>query len=611
MLDFSQEGVKELSSKVIFGYLAVAAFFIFIIFRLGYLQVVRGHFFWMLASEHKLKEIRIPATRGAILDRHRRVLVNNRPSLDLVVVPQYVVNKAALQKTLENLISLPMEQFESSWQVAKRLPPFYPSRIFSDISYDLAARLKVAQVTAVGEEDSWDLRGIEIVQRPLRRYPLDSTASSILGYLREISEEDLTHFQKSDPDKYWPGDLIGVAGIEKQWETVLKGEDGHQIKVVDAVGREITTPDVAYLLKKKAPLPGSHLILTIDRELQRYAEEQFQGQSGALVALDPHTGEIFSLVSLPSYDPRALSANITADFWQKLVADPRKLLLNRAVQSYPPGSTYKILTAIAALEEKVIKPEEKINCAGGLHFGGRFFHCWREGGHGLTDLRRALAESCDTYFYQVGLKLGVDRLAKYAALFGLGERTGLDLEEEKKGLIPTEAWKKKLFGQPWLPGETLSIAVGQGSVLVTPLQNALLVSSVANGGLRIRPTLLKEAGEIPSEKISVSKETLEIVRTALGDVVASPSGTAHGSRSSLVSMGGKTGTAQVISEEGRRRVGGGEQFRDHAWFVAFAPVEDPKIAVAVLVEHGGFGASAAAPIAKKVIEKFFEISKEK
>lgn len=611
VIDFSQEGIKELGSRIFFGYLAIAAFLIFIVFRLGFLQVVRGHFFWMLASEHKLKEIRIPATRGLLLDRKGRVIVDNRPSLDLVLVPQYVVKGDPVKKTLEDLSRLPADRLEAAWQAAKRLPPFFPFRILSDIPYDLAARLRVAQVTAVGAEDGKDLRGIEIVGRPLRRYPSGSASSATLGYLREVSEGDLERLQKSDPGRYWPGDLTGVAGIEKGWETFLKGEDGYEIKVVDAAGREMTTPDVAYLLKKKDPVPGRNLTLALDRDLQIYAEAQFRGRSGALVALDPRTGEILSLVSLPSYDPNLLTANVPPEFWQKLVSDPGKLFLNRALQSYPPGSTFKIVTAVAALEEKVIAPEEKIYCPGGFHFGGRFFHCWRREGHGSVDVKRALTESCDTFFYQVGLKLGVDRLAKYAAYFRLGQKTGLELEEEKTGLIPTEAWKVKAFGQPWFPGETLSVAVGQGSVLVSPLQNALLIATVANRGAWLRPTLLKRSDVEGSQvRIPVSRETWDIILPALAGVVESPSGTAHGIRSSLVSIGGKTGTAQVISEEGRRRAGGGVEFQDHAWFVAFAPVEDPKIAVAVLVEHGGFGASAAAPIARNLIEKYFELSKE-
>ncbi|MBI2981175.1 MAG: penicillin-binding protein 2 [Deltaproteobacteria bacterium] len=608
MLDFSQEGVEGLASKTIFGYLTLAVFFLFIFFRLGYLQLVRGDFFWMLASEHKLKEIRIPATRGVIRDRRQRVLVENRPSLDLTLVPQYVINRTALEKTLLQVTSLSKGQLDEAWQSARRLPPFYPSKILSDIPYSLAARLKVAKVTAMGEEDGSDLRGIEIIRRPLRRYPLGRTASSLMGYLGEVSPSDLERLRKKQPERYWPGDLVGVSGIEKKRESVLKGEDGYEIRVVDAMGREINTPDVAYLLKKKEPLPGFHLTLTLDRDLQLVAEEQFEGKAGSLVALDPATGEILAWVSLPSYKPDELTANIRPEFWQSLVADPRKLFLNRVLQAYPPGSTFKIVTAVAALEEKVIEPTEKINCAGGLHFGGRFFHCWREGGHGLVDIRRALAESCDTYFYQIGLRLGVDRLAKYASLLGLGDQTGIGLEEEKKGLIPTEAWKKKVFGQPWLAGETLSVSVGQGAVLVTPLQSALLIASIVNGGYRVKPTLeLKPDPKSASEKIPISDKTLSLVREGLADVVASPAGTAHGIRSNLVSIGGKTGTAQVISEEGRQRAGGGEEFRDHAWFIAFAPAEAPKIAVAVLVEHGGFGASAAAPIAKKIIEKHFEI----
>ncbi|MBI4197304.1 MAG: penicillin-binding protein 2 [Deltaproteobacteria bacterium] len=624
MLDFPQEGVKELSRRFVFCYVALGVALLFILLRLFVLQIVRGDFFWILSSEHTVKEIRIPAARGLILDRKKRVLVENRPSFDLAVIPQYVRDRKLLKESLMKLTGISGDLFDFRWRWVKELPPFYPLRIWTDLPYDLAAKLKVMRVTANGLPDSYDLRGVEIIPRPLRRHPSGFLAALTFGYLSEVSPETFKKLQSEFPNRYWLGDLVGSSGLEGFWESSLKGEDGVWQKLVNAIGQEISGEEVQGLLKDIPPRQGADLVLSIDKELQETAEFAFQQKSGALVLLDIRNGEVLALVSRPSFDPAELTTTISSDRWKSLVADPAKIFLHRALQPYPPGSTYKIVTAIAALEEKVIRPDEKLYCGGGMRFGGRFFRCWREGGHGSVSLHEALVQSCDTFFYELGLRLGADRLAKYAHYLGLGEKTGIDLWSEKEGLIPTEEWKKKAFGEPWYAGENLSIAVGQGSVLVTPLQSARMMAIVANGGRSLRPHLAqsvqRDEGEIQapffegeqdvSVRIPVSEENLSLVRAALADVVATPQGTAYGSRSSLVAMGGKTGTAQVISEEAKKRVGGTGRFEDHAWFVAFAPVSNPQIAVAVLVEHGGFGAQAAAPIAKVVVEKFMQSASE-
>lgn len=621
MYDFSQEGIKDLLPRLWAWFLALSLLALFILTRLFFLQIVRGDFFWILSSEHTVKELRIPAPRGIIFDRHLDRLAENRPSFNLVVIPQYVRDRKALQESLHQLINLDPARLNEAWKKAARYPPYYPIPLVSDLSYDFAARIRVHKVTAMGASDPLDLRGIEVLPRPLRSYPHPQLASATLGHLGEISEEELEQFEGKIPGRYATGDLIGLSGLEKYWEVRLKGFDGAERRVVDAVGREIFSEEVVEWIRNIPPQSGNHLVTTLDLDLQKFSEEQFEGRSGALVVMNLSKGEILALVSRPSFDPGKLIVNVTDDYWQSLLQDPQKLFLHRAVQAYPPGSTFKVVTAIAGLEEGEIQPEDTIYCPGGFRFGGRFFRCWKEGGHGAVNLHRALAESCDTYFYQLGLRLGVDRIARYAHLLGLGEKTGLEIHQEKNGLIPSTDWKKKNLGQDWMTGETLSVAVGQGAVLVTPAQNALLFGQLANGGFRIQPHLTRGifdqlphlAETYPSstewnpEKIDLSVRTLDLIRKALVDVVASPGGTAHGSRSPRVSFGGKTGTAQVISEEGKQRAGGGAQFEDHAWFVAFAPADSPEIVVSVFVEHGGFGASSAAPIAKKVIEKYSEI----
>ncbi len=604
--DFSEEGVKEISSRVVFCYGAVFVLLLFILSRLFVLQVVRGQFFWIIASEHKFKEIRIPPPRGLLLDRHGQLLVENRASFDLILIPQHVHDWTAVAKTLGQLAGIPEKLFDEVKRRAGRQPPFYPIRILDDIPYEIAARIRVHEAMAQGGGDPYDLRGVEVIPKPLRRYPDLPVGALTLGLVGEVSETQL----KNSPVGFKPGDLVGTSGIEKAFDPVLRGIPGTIRKVIDARGREVSVPEVRFLTGVKRPVPGKDLRLTLDRDLQRVAEKGLEGRSGAVVVLDLRSGEVLVLASLPSFDPNRLAANISGEEWKRLITDPRKLFLNRALQSYPPGSTFKPVTALAGLEEGEVTqrgepPEMRIYCPGGFHFGGRFFRCWQEAGHGSVGLHQALTASCDTFFYQLGLKLGVDRIARYASLLGLGQKTGLGLTEEKRGLVPTTDWKRRTFGSEWLPGENLSVAVGQGALLVTPLQNAVMIATLVNGGKRITPHLIQGQEAIP-EETPFSEDHLKRIREALIDVVADPSGTAYGSRSSIATFGGKTGTAQVISEEGRQRAGGGESLKDHAWFVAFAPARDPEIAVSVLVEHGGFGASAAAPIAKAVIEKYAE-----
>lgn len=628
-LDFSENKGSDLQPRFSVCLVVILVFFVIVTLRLFYLQVVRGPYYRAFSAIHTMKEIRIPATRGVIFDRHHIPIAENRPSFDLAIVPQHVKDLTAVKKTLQKLAQVDPDLVDQKWKEGNRQPRFYPVVLVKDIPYEKAVQIRTMQsvdslpvaslhfAERLDDSDPLDLRGVEVIVQPLRSYPQGPIAATTLGYINEISEKDLIRSQKEKGSRYVSGDLVGAFGLEKYWEKFLKGQDGYDQKVVDAVGREIVNEDVAEFLGREEARHGNNLVLTIDSRLQKIAEEKFQGKSGSLVALDPRNGEVLVLVSLPSYDPEKLVSNVSDSFWSELVSDSRHLLLNRAIQgTYPPGSTYKIVTAIAALEEGVIKENDTIPCAGGMQFGGRFFKCWRHGGHGAISVHRAIAESCDTFFYQVGLRLGVDRIAKYAHRLGLGSKTGIDLDGEKNGTIPTREWKKRFFKEEWQPGENLSIAVGQGYDTETPLQNALMVARVALGKA-IKPHLLmsiedeeekilKQPDVKAPELLPISQKTFEIVRAGMLDTVESPGGTAHGSRSQFFKMAGKTGTAQVISEEGKARARG-INTGDHAWFVVYAPYEDPHIAVAVIVEHGGFGASAAAPIAKAVIEKYMQL----
>ncbi|HEX5037067.1 MAG TPA: penicillin-binding protein 2, partial [bacterium] len=605
-LELSTERKSHFEGRYVFCYLIVVSFFFLAAARLVYLQILRGRSFLAVSTVNTMKEIRVPASRGVIFDRNRIPIAENRPSFDLAIVPQEIVDIGGVKEALAKIANVKPEDVEQAWIRTRKTPSYFPVVIASDIPYDMAVRIRTAKSLDPEAGDDLDLRGVEVEARPLRSYPRGVIAGATLGYIGEISEKDLARMKKDQPGRYVLGDLVGASGLERYWENFLKGEDGYQQKIVDAVGREIQNDDLTSLLTEQDAVHGMNLTLTLDSRLQKFAEEQFGGKNGSLVALDPNNGEVLAMVSAPSYDPSQLVSNVSHEYWAKLVTDPRNLLLNRATQGmYPPGSTYKLLTALAGLEEGVLKPNETINCPGGLKYGTRFFKCWNKGGHGAVSLERAIASSCDTFFYQVGLRLGVDKLAKYANMFGLGVKTGIDLENEKAGTIPTSEWKKRMFHQDWQPGENISIAVGQGYDTVTPLQNAVMAGEMATGR-KIVPHLLKSVegddGEVEREPVPgegdplpVSPKNLDFIRKGMFGAVMTPGGTAHSVASREFTMAGKTGTAQVISEEGKARARG-INTGDHAWFVAYAPVEAPRIAVSCIVEHGGFGASAAAPI---------------
>jgi len=589
--------------KYFIAFVGVAFFLIFI--SLWYLQVIRGSEFKRLSENNRIRILENPADRGMLLDRKGRVLAHNRPSFEVSLIPEDLkVNPEVLTKVGE-MLDMAQDEIENKLQSLKRRPPFKPVKIKSDIDWNGLALLEFNRV---------HLPGLVVDVMPRRTYNYGNLASHLIGYLGEIDENELKQ-PKDAP--YRMGDLIGKYGVEYRWETDLKGMDGGRQIEVDALGREIKP------LRSVEPFPGNNLILTIDLDLQKVAEEAYQDKSGALIAMDPQNGRILAMVSKPSFDPNLFARNILLEEWKSLMEDPRHPLQNKGIQGqYPPGSVFKIVTAIAGLESGIITPNTQMTCTGIYPYGNRNFRCWKEGGHGTISLHRAIVESCDIYFYQAGLKIGVDLIAQYANEFGLGRTTGIFLPHEKPGIVPSTSWKKKRSGVPWYSGETLSLAVGQGYINATPLQLLTMVSAVANGGKLYLPQVvekveniygnsLKEYPPVERGRVNVSENTLHIVQEALMGVVNEPHGTGWVCALKEFKVAGKTGTAQVITMPQNFKKGDMDRmplkFRDHAWFVAYAPVENPRISMVVLVEHGGFGAAAAAPIAKKVIEKFLSL----
>jgi len=580
-------------------YFALAVICVFLIFfiRLLYLQVIKGQELRSLSENNRIRLIKITAPRGMIMDRKGRVLVDSRPSFNVVVTPEDVDDVTSLSQKLARLLHLTPDEIAAKIEQPDA-PPFQPIAVKKDISWGELSALKARRL---------DLPGVEIQIVPIRVYPYGTLAAHVLGYGGEINKEEL-----KERTGYQMGDWVGKYGVELTWEKQLRGSDGGRQVEVDAGGKEVR------VLKEVQPVQGRNLFLTIDLELQRYAEELLGKQSGAIIAMDPLTGEILAFCSSPAFPPTLFAKGIAPPDWEKLVAHPLHPLQNRGIQGmYPPGSVFKIVTATAGLGEKVINPEIPINCTGIYYLGKKGYMCWRSGGHGKIKFHRAVVESCDVYFYTVGARLGIERLSRYARDCGFGRPTGIDLAGEKGGLVPTEAWKRERFGGAWFAGETVNIAIGQGYLLVTPLQLLNLISAVANGGILHKPLIAQRVEDLDNKvvenyhiqeigRLPVSPENLALLRMGLVGVTQEEGGTGRGAHIEGIEVAGKTGTAQVVRiKDGLRQRAENMryEFRDHAWFVAYVAADTP-LAVVVLVEHGGHGGAAAVPLARELIKKY-------
>ncbi len=591
-------------NRVSLGMLVAIVAFVVILARLFYLQIIEGETYRALSENNSIRLQTVDPPRGLIFDAHGKLLVDNRPAFDVTLTPKDARPVQAALERLSRYAPISFDALQLQMILRKGHPPFKPLVIKPDVDRNVLAAIEVSR---------FDLPGISIDVKTRRQYIHNRSAAHLLGYLGEVNLDDL---KKAENTGLRTGDLIGKFGIEKACDTVLRGKRGGRQVQVNASGQ------VMRVIKQVDAVPGKNLFLTIHHRLQQLAEALLKDAAGAVVAMDPNNGHVLALASSPSFDPNAFVSGISREAWNALVSNPDHPMENKAIQGeYPPASTYKIITAIAGLEEGVIDENTTFFCPGYYRFGNRSYRCWKKGGHGHMNVVKALTQSCDVFFYQVGQRLGVDRLAKWAHRFGLGSPTGIDIENEAAGLIPTAAWKKRRYGIRWQKGETLSIAIGQGYDLVTPLQQAVMISAVANGGIRYKPLLIrsiqsadgKETADFKKnvvDRIRLRRRTLQIVRKALFNVVNTRKGTAWRSRVEGLDICGKTGTAQVVGrkEKGTEKAPGNrsKHLKDHAWFVAYAPAEDPRIAVAVLVEHGEHGSSAAAPIARELIRYYLK-----
>jgi penicillin-binding protein 2 len=601
-----QDGAPELRRRARLLYVMLAVVFLGLVSRLVFLQIIHGERYTFLSENNRIRIKRVPGTRGMMFDRQGQLLVDSRPSFDLIFVPEDSEEPEITLRLLARYLKRDENEILKTYEEGKSRAAFDEMILGRDVDWSAVVALESHQL---------ELPGVNLRTRPRRSYADGAMAAHVLGYLGEINQKQLNILKDQG---YVLGDEIGQYGLERRWEELLRGQSGGQQVEVDALGRRVR------VLHEVTDVPGYTVRLTLDRQMQEAAYEALKGKQGTLVALDVNSGAILALASTPAFDPNVFARGIKSEEWSALVKDQLRPLSNRATQGqFPPGSTFKIIMAIAALEEGVINPESFIQDPGFFTFGNRSFRDWKKGGHGAVNLHRAIVESCDTYFYQLGPKLGIDQIAKWARAFGLGEKTGIALDDERNGVIPDTEWKRKRYRQPWFPGETVSVAIGQGYVTVTPLQMANMMAAVANGGKLFRPYLVtkvesvdgatvREYGPELVRTIKLKPDTLNRVRNALADVVSGAGGTGGAARTPLIQIAGKTGTAQVI--EMKAAYLKSEQLsyfnRDHAWFVSYAPVDNPQVAIAVLVEHGGHGGEAAAPMAKKVFEKFVEEQKQ-
>jgi penicillin-binding protein 2 len=578
--------------------IGVLAIFVVLLLRLLYLQVVMGEEYYRLSMNNSIRLQTVDPPRGLILDRNGVKLAENRPSFDIVFTPKDAGNAGRVLTDLAAQLHVPAEELSAKVKHSRGLAAFKPVLLMQDIGRDMLA---------VVEARKMDLPGVSVQVRLRRNYLYDLNASHVIGYLGEVNAEEL---KSGDYPGLRGGDYIGKFGAERSHENVLRGETGGRQVEVNANGQ------IMRVLQTVAAKPGQNVWLTVDRELQQRAESLLDGVAGAAVAVDPQTGHILAMASSPAFHQNAFVSGIASETWESLLSHPFRPLENKAIQGeYPPGSTFKIITAIAGLEEKVIDETTTFDCAGSLPFGGRDYRCWKKEGHGRVDVKRALAESCDVFFYRTGQRLGIDRLAWYAKACGLGARTEVGLDQEARGLVPSSVWKKKRFGVPWQEGETLSVSIGQGYTLASPLQMAMLTAAVGNGGIRYRPAIVSRIqtmeGDVvyqavPQEigRLPVSARNLKIVQQGIWGAVNGERGTARRVRLDDIEIAGKTGTSQVV---GRKE--GGEDYipphhRPHAWFVCYAPFAAPRIAVAVVVENGEHGSSAAGPIAREMVKAY-------
>ncbi len=589
------EDRRRMHSRIVVLRVVITATFILLLGGFWFFQVFQHAKFKEMAENNHQRTLPLRAPRGVMFDRHGEVLVENRASFNISIMREHSRDLDRTVRLLAKVTGADEAGMRETVERHRREPSYRPIVVVQD-----ATLAQVAAVTA--RRLDFELPDVVVQQVPTRKYPADSLGAHLLGYVGEASEQQVADGSVAT------GTVMGQSGIERTYNDVLMGEDGARRVVVNSVGREIRTLD------EEAPLEGRRVQLTLDASMQRAAEEGFKttGYWGSAVVLDPRSGDVLTLVSLPAYDPNAFASGIDRATWAALNSDELRPLQNRAIQGrYSPGSTFKVVIATAALEEGVITPDTKFFCAGGGVFYGRFFQCL--GHHGWMDVRHALEKSCNVFFYNAGNLLGVDRIHDWSEKLGLATKSGVDLPNEVESIVPSSAWKLQRTGERWYPGETISVSIGQGAVSVTPMSMAVMMASVAQGA-RVVPRLVSATSNgttwepvtaaRPASAVTLKPETVSAVHDGLWMAV-NGAGTAMRAKIAGRDVAGKTGTAQVISLQGRLRArGSGKDLRDHGWFVFMVPKDNPELAGVIFAEHSDHG-YLAAPIARHIIETYY------
>src|SRR5271169_3863152 len=577
--------------------------FIFLLLAYGLwrLQVMQSDKYSLLAEQNRVRNVPILAPRGKILDREGRIIVDNYPSFSALLLRDSARDLNADADTIAKGLHLNPDEVRQRIRHFSSMPQYQPIFLKEDITPDELAFI---------EAHKNELPELETIMAHRRLYPRNGFMAHLIGYVGEVTEDMLNQPQF---ELYNPGDVVGVSGVEKQYNSILMGKNGSRRALVNSHGREVGRLD------ETPAEPGKQLKLTVDLDLQIAAEQALEGRNGAVVAMNPRNGEILAMVSRPTFDPNDFAVRISRDEWNKLVNDPDKPLLNKAIQAQlAPGSTFKIIMATAGLQEGVAQ-DLHVNCTGGAEFYGRYFKCWiaaRHQSHGAVDIAKGIYQSCDVFFYTLAEKLGIDRIAKYAMALGMGQKTGIDLPQEVSGVMPSEEWKIRNFKQKWFAGETISVGIGQGAVAATPIQMARAFAEIASGGRLVRPHVTNPtdlppgvlpAQSIPDEvTIPIDPKNWEMITDAMAEVV-SPVGTAGASAIKGVDMAGKTGSAQTVSNALKAKMSASDKakYKDNGWFVGVEPRRNPEIVVCALFEEGEHG-SLAAHVVSDVIKAFVE-----
>ena len=576
---------RRLERRILLLHGAFGLVLLTFLFNFWYLQGVKGDEYAVLAENNRMRRIPLPPTRGVIYDRNGEVVASTRPALGLFLIRESEHDLTRQIEALAPILEVPAEKIHERWKAMRGRPLYEPLLLNEDVSLEQIARIEARRER---------FPSVEIRETARRHYPEGGTIAHVVGYVGQVNESELEVVNGGRL-----GDIVGKSGVERAFDARLRGLRGWQLVSVNSLGRRIGDARV-----DREPDHGNPLRLTLDMSMQRALQEGLGDEAGAGVFLDARTGAVLAMVSTPSFDPNLFADGFTRQEWSAIVDDPQRPLHDRAIASfYAPGSTFKVVMAVAGLETGTVKPNDRTFCNGSKTFYGRRQLCWKRGGHGWVDLDAALAHSCNVYFYGLGQELGIDKIHASGAVFGLGRQTGIDLPGEEVGVLPSREWKLRTQGEGWYPGDTISVAIGQGYLAVTPVQLAAMMAAVATGETPPTPHL-HEGGAMPRNPLPVSQETLRTVRLALKRAV--DSGTGREATLGKFSAAGKTGTAQVYRHSaGVDSDDLPKSERDHAWFVGYAPAQDPAIAFAVVVEHGGHGGSSAAPIVRRVLEVFF------